>query len=218
MAGQFIDFAAIREQVSLEQAMEYLGLKTKKQGETYRADCPACKTNDQRSLAITPSKPGFYCHKARKGGNDSTSLVAHIKGCSQREAAAELQAHYMADVKPTASAPTSTPSASTGELKPLDHLSAEHPAIEALGLTATACQALGIGYASKGVMRGRVAFPLRLPDGTLVGYFGLATTADMAPLVLLPKNLDERINTPPTVEEKPKPAADELRKLFRIVA
>jgi hypothetical protein len=31
----------------------------------------------------------------------------------------------------------------------------------------------GIGYAGKGLMRGTIAVPIRLEDGTLVGYIGV---------------------------------------------
>jgi GAF domain-containing protein len=52
--------------------------------------------------------------------------------------------------------------------------------VQGLGLnTATASQ-LGIGYAPKGLMRGTVAVPIRLPDGKLVGYIGV-TDAKLPP-------------------------------------
>jgi len=34
-------------------------------------------------------------------------------------------------------------------------------------------QALGIGYAPKGMMKGYVAIPIRLPTGELTGYIGI---------------------------------------------
>jgi hypothetical protein len=45
--------------------------------------------------------------------------------------------------------------------------------VEALGLTQEAAEALGIGYASKGMMKGYVAIPIRLPTGELTGYIGI---------------------------------------------
>jgi DNA primase len=224
----FVDFGAVKAAVSIEQAMEYLDLKMKKEGEQFRSPCPACKKGGNRALVVTPSKGAFYCFSVKKGG-DQIALVAHINGTNQREAATMLQEQYCTDRTVSASTSTDTSSHSTPDptssragnsesLQPLAHLSTDHAAIEALGLSTTACDALGIGYASKGLMRGRVAFPLRLPDGTLIGYFGLATTADMAPLILLPKNLDEKCATLPKQEEKPKQPADQLRKLFRVVA
>jgi hypothetical protein len=70
---------------------------------------------------------------------------------------------------------------------------------------------------SQGVDAGARGVPLRLPDGTLVGYMGLATSADQAPLLLFPKNLDDRCAAPVVPKEEPKPKAEELRKLFRVV-
>ncbi len=32
---------------------------------------------------------------------------------------------------------------------------------------------IGVGYAKRGVMRGTVAIPVRLDDGTLIGYIGI---------------------------------------------
>ena len=80
-----------------------------------------------------------------------------------------------------------------------------------LGLTEDACTALGAGYAPKGTMAGRICIPLRLDTGELVGYFGIATKPDMAPLLLFPKNLEARARKP----EKREP--DEMRKLLRVV-
>jgi hypothetical protein len=34
-------------------------------------------------------------------------------------------------------------------------------------------EALGIGYAPKGMMKGYVAIPIRLPTGELTGYIGI---------------------------------------------
>jgi hypothetical protein len=37
----------------------------------------------------------------------------------------------------------------------------------------TSGEALGIGYTSKGMMKGYVAIPIRLPTGELTGYIGI---------------------------------------------
>lgn len=203
-----IDFAAIKAAVSLEQAKDYLGLTMKFVGGQFRSSCPTCKAGGDRTLAITPLK-GFYCFHVKKGG-DVIALVSHIRGISQREAAAELQERFMREQPRQRQRPATE---HTDELQPLDHLTTDHPAIEALGLSATACEAIGIGYASKGLMRGRVAFPLRLPDGTLAGYMGLATQADQAPLLLFPTNLDERVTAPP--KQEPDDKIVDFKKFYR---
>jgi hypothetical protein len=48
-----------------------------------------------------------------------------------------------------------------------------------LGIESTTAEALGIGYASKGMMKGYVGVPIRLPTGELTGYIGI--TAGKAP-------------------------------------
>jgi hypothetical protein len=110
--------------------------------------------------------------------------------------------------------PNVSPQAS-GELKPLDYLTTDHEAIEVLGLSAFACRTLGIGYAPKGTMRGRVVFRMRTVEAKLCGYAGLATRADMAPLVMIPKNLDQMHAAP--IEETKQPVGDDVRQFLRVV-
>jgi hypothetical protein len=52
--------------------------------------------------------------------------------------------------------------------------------VDAVGFDPETAKALGIGYASKGLMRGTVAVPIRLEDGTLTGYLGI-TEAKLPP-------------------------------------
>jgi hypothetical protein len=64
----YIDFAALKQRVSIEQAARLLGLTLKQNGTQLRGPCPACGTTDQRALVLTPSKGMFYCHDAKTGG------------------------------------------------------------------------------------------------------------------------------------------------------
>jgi hypothetical protein len=52
--------------------------------------------------------------------------------------------------------------------------------VKALGLTQEVAEALGVGHASKGLMRGFVAVPIRTKTGKLVGYMGV-TQAKLPP-------------------------------------
>lgn len=83
-----MDFAAIKEAVSLERAAEFLGIELKRDGEKYRCHCPQC--DKPRVLILTPAKRAFYCH-AEKTGGDVIGLVAHVKGIKQSEAAKFLE-------------------------------------------------------------------------------------------------------------------------------
>jgi len=70
--SRFIDFAAIKKDVSFEAAIKLLGLKAKPEGRnamgnrTWRADCPAC--DKERVLFIT-EKEAYFCHADGKGGD-----------------------------------------------------------------------------------------------------------------------------------------------------
>jgi hypothetical protein len=212
MTAQYVDFAALKERVRIEQVVPILGL-TMKGTNQLRGPCPACK-GDPRALAINTDKQGFYCHARSKGG-DVIALVAHVRNTSQRDAGVFLQEHFGGG---TQTPETKAPETAQNALQPLDYLETDHEVIELLGLTVEACEALGAGFAPKGTMAGRVLIPLRLSDGTLVGYFGVATREDQSPLLAFPKNLAERcqVKTAPAAEPVKVPA-DQLRKMLRVV-
>ena len=167
-----IDFAEIRERVSLEDAIGYLGLQMKRDGAAYRSACPQCKSGGDRALVVTPGK-GYYCHAQKRGGNDSTALVAHVKALSQRDAAAELHEHFLSEKRPVPQATTSgskkaasgfDPDAFAGNLV----YSGE---VEDMGISEDDAYALGIGYHPR---RKAVYMPIRNLDGTLAGFVGIA--------------------------------------------
>lgn len=161
----FIDFAELKEKVSIEDVISMLGLEMKESGEQLRGACPACDGSD-RSLVVTPSKQVFYCHEAKKGG-DLISLAAHIRMCGMKDAGQIIYDCFcsVADRPPEKTG--------TGKFQPLAYLEHDHEAVSALGLDVETAVRLGIGYAKKGMMRGKIAVPIRLEDGTLVGYIGI---------------------------------------------
>src|SRR5258705_5686243 len=59
------------------------------------------------------------------------------------------------------------------DFQPLDYLEFDHVTIESLGIASDPAEALGIGYAPKGMMKGYVAIPIRFPTGELIGYIGI---------------------------------------------
>lgn len=160
----FYDFKAIKEAVSVEQAMVFLTLKnfTAEKG-NYRGECPACRSGS-RSLEIFPSTNSFRCHAAKKSG-DVISLVAHVHGTSMKDAAG-----FLDDKRARKAEKTAEP---TKEFGPLSHLAHEHKDVQAMGFPEDVAQTLGIGFASRGLMRGFVALPLRDEQGVLTGYVGV---------------------------------------------
>src|ERR1700737_200624 len=98
-----IDFATLKQHVSIEQAMHMLGLHMKRSGPSFRGPCPTCRSGGERALVVTPSKSAFYCFAAKQGG-DQLALVAHVRGVKVRQAAEELVSHF-GNAMPSASQP-----------------------------------------------------------------------------------------------------------------
>jgi DNA primase len=137
-----------------------------------RAPCPACGNGGPRAIVITPAKNLFHCFPSKAGG-DQIALVSHVKGVSQKDAAAlMLSQPSPGTVQNRTSNSTSTVQVQD-KFPPLDYLEADHITVEALGLSQETAEALGIGYAPKGMMKGYVAIPIRLPTGELTGYIGI---------------------------------------------
>jgi DNA primase len=175
------DFGEIKEKVSIEQVAAALGLDSVKSNGQFRAPCRACGTGGPRALVVTPHKGLWYCFSAGVGG-DLISLWGHVEKCSLAEAGRHIANNFgignvtgrtgpTGQTSPTVNSPEAAPE--KGHLKPLDYLEADHAAVEAVGFAPKTAQQLGIGYAPKGILRGTVAIPVRLEDGTLAGYVGI---------------------------------------------
>jgi DNA primase len=186
----YIDFKELKQRVSIEDVAEMLGLNLIQNTDSNqkRGPCPRCKEDD-RALVVTPGK-GFYCFSAKEGG-DCIALAAHILDLPMKDAALHIVEH--ADDEPERKSNPEKQEESETEkhdiapLQPLTYLHHKHEAVQELGIGVETAKSLGIGYAKKGMMRGRVAIPIREEDGTLVGYCGFSADAD--PPLKLPKNL-----------------------------
>lgn len=176
----FIPFEEIKASYSIEQLMEMTGLAWKKDGKSYRTACPV-HGGGSRSLVVTPDKNDdkggrgcFYCHSAQVGG-DRVSLLAHVRDSKPYAIFKELAEKRTAP--PPSPPKESTPAQKEGGaergFKPLPYLTFNDPAVLALGIPPEILEATGTGFAPRGLHRGRVAIPLRLADGVIVGYISI---------------------------------------------
>lgn len=163
-----VDFQQLKSRMTIEQAVSLLDLDLKTKGDQMRGACPACEGSSERSLVVTPKKGMFYCFHAQKGG-DLIELASHIKGIPVKQAAEWLAG----DTSPPKKAKEERTNRVDGGFKPLDYLVHDHEAVVAIGFEPQDAEKLGIGYAPRGLLRGQVAVPVRLADGTLAGYLGI---------------------------------------------
>ena len=65
-----IDFAALREQVSIRDVLTLLGFQpTSRYGTCLRGLCPLRCSDDTKAFAVDISIDTFYCHRCHRGGN-----------------------------------------------------------------------------------------------------------------------------------------------------
>lgn len=175
-----IDFQEVKARIPIEDVAKVLlpDLKESK-GEVhqFRASCPQCKAGGDRAIAVTPGR-GYFCNADKRGG-DVIGFCAHVQGVSMRQAAEWLVDRFQLATQnqaapPPKESPATPDTVEEGDgLKPLKNLDAAHEAVKALKLPQEVAEALGAGQCSKGLMRGFVAIPLRLPSGKLIGYIGV---------------------------------------------
>ena len=175
--GTYVDFNHVRRQVSIVQVAEWLGLELTPKGNQLRGSCPL-HDGGSRALVITPSENIWYCWASEcKSGGGTIELVAKIRQLDFRDAAIAIQRHFLPG-------PGKLPTPADAPLQPLEYLEAKHALVQELGFEEAIARSLGIGYASRGLMRGRVAIPLRDEQGRLTGYVGVNPA--LTPPVKLP--------------------------------
>lgn len=165
----YMDFQAVKDDNPIEVVAERLGLTLKKSGSQLRGPCPSGAEGD-RKFVITPSKGLWYSFALQQGG-DVLALVALVNDCSTKEAAAWLTGEDTTEPLEKSKG-RSKPQPKERGFQELEYLQPDHDAVGALRLDEIA-EVIGIGYAPRGILRGKVAVPIRTADGALIGYLGI---------------------------------------------
>jgi hypothetical protein len=184
-----INFAEIKQRISVVQGAKFLGLSLTNDGKTLRCKCPVCETDDPRSLSLLPDKNTFRCFKSEVYGS-VIDLVAHVKGINPRQAAKWLddqESNEWLD-EYNDNAPEPEPQAlqtvALPALEKLPRLNAKCDEVKDFGLDPSIAEAAGVGYANTGLMKGHIAIPLWI-NGAVVGFVGVPKGV----WVKLPRNL-----------------------------
>ncbi len=166
----YVNFIELKKSVSITQVLDAYGIQLKKERNQLRGPCPICGSDSKRAFVVTPSEGLWHCFKCDDpSGGDIISLVERLLNLRPKEAARDIQQKCL---NVTTEEKADKPK---GKLKPLSYLQAEHETVQELGIPAEVATKLGCGYSPKGIMRGRVAFPLRDENGKLIAYCGYSS-------------------------------------------
>jgi DNA primase len=204
VATRWIDFTELKHRVSIRDVLTRYGylarLSEKKPGKLAGA-CPIHGGKNSTSFQVDTEKNIFNCFSQCGGGN-ILDLVMKIEKCGIREAGEKIadwfELQFERKKKSPGGEPT-RPTHDTSELaashsqmrvdalrvnppleRPLRDLNPDHPYLASRGLTIPTIKTFGIGYCSRGLMRGRIAIPIHDDQGVLVAYAGRAVKEDLA--------------------------------------
>jgi DNA primase len=194
----FVDFAELKTRVSIEQALQMLGLNLVPHGSQHRGPCPVCKSGGARALVVTPAKDLFYCFAAKIGG-DVIALTAHIRGTTVKDAAEELNRAFGTVQNSTGTVSklrATAPQAQEARKQPAfdpeayaARLDASHAYLAPRGISAETLKAWKAGYSNAGTNRGRLAIALHDRDGNVLGFAGRALGGEQ-PLLTIPNGVN----------------------------
>ena len=220
MTGQFIDFKAVRERLDADQIVTHYEIKVaRRNGSQLSVHSPF--SNDERpSMGINTQKQVFKCHSTGNGGN-LLDLVCLLEGHDPRTkegiraGALCAQTHFLNGEDLSArQEETKTPPHQKSEAneegaqpepqtdkpvqnKPLSFalkLEPSHPMMTRRGFKPETYDAFGVGFCKRGLMKGRICFPLRDANDELIGYAGRWAEEEPPkdiPRYLLPKDLNK---------------------------
>lgn len=149
------NFKEVARKIRVEDVAEDFGLPLKASGKELRGACPACNTDDERSLALYPDTNSFRCF-AEKVSGDSVALYAHLHGVKMYDALQALARERTAPQKPSeAGKAKSEPRSHTFDPQEFAQKLTYSPEVEALGLTEADAKKHRIG-----MHRGKLYIPI----------------------------------------------------------
>jgi DNA primase len=192
----WIDFQAIKQNVSFLTILEYYGLVDtfKRKGDSLTGPCPIHKGDSQTAFHVDLSKNIYKCFSrcksmGFKGGGNIIDFVAEMEHTGTRpqdiKKAAELILEWTQGIEAgeRPQRQTHPDSDEHKENKPLTfrlQLDPEHEYLKERELTSDTIEYFGLGYARKGIMKGRVCVPVHDERNNLIAYVGRATDEETA--------------------------------------
>jgi DNA primase len=186
----WVDFAEIREKVSLEDVLfRFYGLERsfKRQGAKLVGPCPVHGGDSPRAFHADLERNIWHCFSQCRRGGNQIDLVAAKEKLAIRDAALALQARFLATPLPgEAAAPPGAPRPARAECREAESAAVSNPPLamrlalkhdhphllDTRKLSHATAETFGVGYCAQGILRGTIAIPIRDEDGDLVAYAG----------------------------------------------
>lgn len=193
MPNNWVNFQEIRKRVSIEDVLlKYYRIENlKRDGHKLTGPCPVHNGDSPRAFAVDTTQNLWHCFSKCQGGGNQLDLVAKKENISIRDAALKLQAFFLkGEVSPEEprrqpqkdSVPVPPPPSlkkneeAEQENKPLGvklALKSDHPHLLIdRKLSLETIERFGLGYCSRGMLRGMIAIPVHDDEGVLVAYAG----------------------------------------------
>lgn len=188
MKARTVDFQAIKEHARFETVLAHYGIWLAGPGAERSTLCPF-HLESVPSFRVNVERKVFYCFGCDAKG-DILDFVAKMEAVSIKEAAALVASlcgvpqnvEHPARIQPKdrkrnrrdGSALDSRREQTAGN-RPLSFtltLDPDHPYLAHRGIARDVTDTFGLGYCSRGVMRGRICIPIHDQDGNLVAYAG----------------------------------------------
>jgi DNA primase len=196
--NNWIDFKALRSNLDFEQVLRHYGVEVKRKGKQHHGYCPLPNHNGKKnspSFSANLERGIFQCFGCGAKGNvlEFAALMSRVDpkdGTALRKIALELRGRFCPELgesrnaarKDIAQKPETSAKAEPESEEPvivnepldfeLKGLDAGHPYLLGRAFSRETIEHFGLGYCSRGFLKGRVAIPLRDQEGRLVGYAG----------------------------------------------
>lgn len=186
----YVVFSQVKAQVSIKQVLEHYGLTDDmtEKGSDLLGYCPIHQGTNPTAFKANLSKNIFYCFGCKAGGN-ILDFVSSMEKVNIRESALlladwfNIKSNGAGERGKTAQGDKKTSSGNKRTANPplkfsgLKSLETTHPFFIEAGFSPETLKHFGAGYFSrKGLMKGRLAVPIRTTDNVLVAYAGRKLT------------------------------------------
>jgi DNA primase len=197
----FVDFRAIRVQITMEQVLEHYGVlgTLKRSGSRLSGPCPIHNGTNPTQFRVDTEKNLWNCFSECKGGGNVLDFIARKENLPVHDAALIACEWFgipatdaRADSAVVGKPPSSPPKGAAKDDKPaapvqakensinpslkfrLENLNRSHPYFQERGITQETVIDFGLGYfnGTKGLMTGRVVIPIHDLWGQVVAYAG----------------------------------------------